>query len=156
VRVSAYFPSLTLTGSYDFASSDLGNLIASSNSLWSWRLVAETLIDFGARRSRIRGQAAHDQAVAQYRETVLGALQTWRTLVASRTWPTRPRSARPGVEIPGGAYNRYQAGQVSYTDVVTAQITAYSAQRNLLQTAAQRQSTTVALIQSLGGGWRGL
>jgi outer membrane protein TolC len=39
---------------------------------------------------------------------------------------------------------------------VTAQITAYSAQRTLLQTAAQRQSTAVALIQSLGGGWKGL
>jgi len=49
--------------------------------------------------------------------------------------------------------NQYKSGQVPYTDVVTAQAQAYSARRALAQSAAQRQTTAVALIQSLGGGW---
>ena len=49
--------------------------------------------------------------------------------------------------------NRYNAGQVGYTDVVTAQVTALSARRSLVQAQADRQTTAVALIQSLGGGW---
>jgi outer membrane protein TolC len=49
--------------------------------------------------------------------------------------------------------NRYKAGQVGYTDVVTAQATALSARRSLVQVQADRQATAVALIQSLGGGW---
>jgi outer membrane protein TolC len=49
--------------------------------------------------------------------------------------------------------NRYRAGQVVYTDVVTAQVTALNARRALVQLQADRQTTAVALIQSLGGGW---
>ena len=37
--------------------------------------------------------------------------------------------------------------------MVIAQTAAYSARRALAQSAAQRQTTAVALIQSLGGGW---
>jgi outer membrane protein TolC len=49
--------------------------------------------------------------------------------------------------------NRYKAGQVDYSQVVVAQVTALNARRALVQTQAGRQSTAVALIQSLGGGW---
>jgi len=50
--------------------------------------------------------------------------------------------------------NRYRAGQVSYTDVVTAQASALNARRALVQLLASRQTTAVALIQALGGGWQ--
>jgi outer membrane protein TolC len=49
--------------------------------------------------------------------------------------------------------NRYKAGQVSYTEVVTAQATALSARRALVQVQADRQAAAVSLIQALGGGW---
>jgi outer membrane protein TolC len=49
--------------------------------------------------------------------------------------------------------NRYNAGQVSYSEVVQAQATALNARRTLVQTQSDRQTTAVALIQSLGGGW---
>jgi outer membrane protein TolC len=49
--------------------------------------------------------------------------------------------------------NQYKAGQVAYTDVVTAQASALSARRSLLQAAISRRTTAVALIQALGGGW---
>ena len=50
--------------------------------------------------------------------------------------------------------NRYRSGQVSFTEVITAQATALTARRALVQAAADRQTTAVALIQSLGGGWQ--
>ena len=49
--------------------------------------------------------------------------------------------------------NRYQAGQVSYTEVVQAQVTALNARRQLVQVQADRQTAAVSLIQALGGGW---
>jgi outer membrane protein TolC len=49
--------------------------------------------------------------------------------------------------------NRYRSGQISYTEVITAQTTALNARRALVQATADRQTTAVALIQSLGGGW---
>jgi outer membrane protein TolC len=52
--------------------------------------------------------------------------------------------------------NRYQAGQVSYTEVINAQATALNARRALVQLQSDRQTAAVALIQALGGGWTGL
>lgn len=49
--------------------------------------------------------------------------------------------------------NRYRAGQVGYTEVVQAQVTALNARRSLVQVQSDRQTVAVALIQSLGGGW---
>ncbi|HEV7383959.1 MAG TPA: efflux transporter outer membrane subunit, partial [Phenylobacterium sp.] len=77
VQTAAYFPTLSLTGSYGFASKELGSLFSSSNSIWSYGAsIAETIFDAGARHARVnQARAAHDQAVAQYRQTVLQALQ---------------------------------------------------------------------------------
>ncbi|HET6969844.1 MAG TPA: efflux transporter outer membrane subunit [Phenylobacterium sp.] len=160
VQVAAYFPSLTLTGSYGFVSSELGNLFNASNAIWSYGAsAAETLLDFGARRARVRqARAAHDQAVAQYRQTVLTALQDVEDqLIATRVLAQQEALRRQASLAADAAEqmmaNRYQAGQVSYSDVVTTQTAAYSARRALAQATAQRQSTAVALIQALGGGW---
>ncbi|MBI3366956.1 MAG: TolC family protein, partial [Burkholderiales bacterium] len=51
------------------------------------------------------------------------------------------------------ALNRYRAGQVSYAEVVSAQASALSARRNLVQLQASLQTNAIALIQALGGGW---
>jgi outer membrane protein TolC len=37
--------------------------------------------------------------------------------------------------------------------VVTAQATALTNQQSVVQAAATRQTTAVALVQALGGGW---
>jgi NodT family efflux transporter outer membrane factor (OMF) lipoprotein len=162
VQVSAYFPNLTLSGSYGFASGELGGLFSASNSVWSYGAsVAETLLDFGARRARVReAKAAHDQAVAQYRQAVLAALQDVEDqLIATRVLAQQEALRRQASAAADATEqmmsNRYRAGQVPYTDVVTAQTAAYSARRALAQATAQRQSTAVALIQALGGGWSG-
>lgn len=160
VQVSAYFPALTLTGSYGFAATELGNLLNSPSAVWSYGAsVAETLLDFGTRRARVRqARAAHDQAVAQYRQTVLSALEDVENqLIATRVLAQQESLRRQASAAADATEqmmaNRYQAGQVSYTEVVTTQTAAYSARRALAQATAQRQSTAVALIQALGGGW---
>jgi outer membrane protein TolC len=52
--------------------------------------------------------------------------------------------------------NRYKAGQVNYTEVITAQSSAASARRALVQAQIDRQVAAVSLIQALGGGWTGV
>jgi NodT family efflux transporter outer membrane factor (OMF) lipoprotein len=161
VTRAAYFPDLTLTGSYGFAATGLGALFDASNSLWSYGLAAaETLFDAGARKAQVKGaQAAYDQAVAQYRQTVLTALQDVEDqLTATRTLDAQYALRRDASVAADTAErmvnNRYQAGQVSYVEVFTAQTSAYAARRALVQAQAQRQTTAAALIQALGGGWR--
>jgi outer membrane protein TolC len=49
--------------------------------------------------------------------------------------------------------NQYLQGQVPYTTVVTAQVTALSARQALSQLMSSRQAAAIALIAALGGGW---
>jgi NodT family efflux transporter outer membrane factor (OMF) lipoprotein len=160
IERSAYFPNLNLTGSYGFAAGELGSIFNASNSVWSIGLsAAETLFDAGARRARVKGaRAAYDQAVARYRQTVLDALQDVENqLIAGRVLATQydlRRSASAAADqTEQMVFNRYEAGQVSFVEVVTAQTSAYQARRALAQAAAQRETASAALIQSLGGGW---
>jgi outer membrane protein TolC len=97
--------------------------------------------------------------VAQYRQTVLTALQDVEDqIVASRVLEAQYALRRDASAAADAAErmvnNRYQAGQVSFIELFTAQNSAYAARRALVQAQAQRQTTVVALIQALGGGWR--
>ena len=161
VQTAAFFPTVSLTGSYGYAGSELGRLFSGSNSLWSYGAsVAETLFDGGARIARVRqAKSAHDQTVAQYRETVLEALQDVENqLAATRVLTQQADLRRQASDAADAAekifLNQYSSGTVAYTDVVQAQTAAYSARTAVVQTAAQQQATAVALIQSLGGGWK--
>jgi NodT family efflux transporter outer membrane factor (OMF) lipoprotein len=160
VETAAWFPSLTLTGSYGFSAAELGKLFAASASVWSYGAsVAETLFDAGATRARVSGaRAAYDQSVAQYRQTVLAAFQDVEDqLAAQRALAAQQALRRQAAEASEQAatmvFNQYKEGQVAYTDVVTAQAAALTARRTLVQTTAARQTTAVALVQALGGGW---
>jgi len=161
VARAAYFPSLTLNGSYGFAASALSGLFSAPNSLWSYGLAAaETVFDGGARKAQVKGaRAAYDQTVAQYRQTVLTALQDVEDqLVATRAleaqYVLRRQAATAADAAATMVENQYRAGTVSYVEVFTAQTSAYAARTSLAQAQAQRQTTAVTLIQALGGGWR--
>jgi NodT family efflux transporter outer membrane factor (OMF) lipoprotein len=160
VQVAAYFPSITLSGSYGFSASNLSTLFNSGNDVWSYGAnLAETLLDFGARRARVReAKAAYQQRVATYRQTVLAAFQAVEDqLVALRVLEQESKirdqelaSARQSEQL---ALNRYRAGQVDYTTVAAAQAQALSSAQNVLTIARSRQNASVALIEALGGGW---
>jgi NodT family efflux transporter outer membrane factor (OMF) lipoprotein len=158
---SAYYPSLSLGASAGSNASRLADLFTASTGVWSLGLsAAQVLFNAGATGARVEGaQAAHERAVAQYRQTVLTAfadvedqLSGTRVLAAQQT--LRRQASEAADQVEQQVLNRYRAGQGSYTEVITAQATALSARRALVQALADRQTTAVALLQALGGGWR--
>ena len=160
IQRSAYFPSLTLSGSLGSGGSRVGDLFSASGLLWSLGAsVAQTIFDAGARNARVQGaEAGRDLAVARYRQTVLAAfravedqLSTTRSLAEQAVLRQQASEAADQTELQ--ILNRYRAGQLSYTEVVTAQASALSARRALVQTAVDRQVSAITLIQALGGGW---
>jgi NodT family efflux transporter outer membrane factor (OMF) lipoprotein len=158
---AAYYPSLTLSGSYGYGSSATGGLFNASNSLWSLGLsAAQTLFDAGAIKARVAGaEAARDASIASYRQTVLTAFadvenQLSATRALAQQLELRRVASEAADQVEVQLLNRYRAGQVNYTEVVTAQTTALNARRSLIQAQGDRQTTAVALIQALGGGWR--
>ena len=161
VAKSAYYPSLSLSASYGLGASRAADLFSASSSLWSIGLsAAQVLFNAGATGARVEGsEAAHARVVASYRQTVLSAFRGVEDqLAATRVLLTqqdlRRQASQAADQVEQQVLNRYRSGQVSYTEVITAQATALSARRALVQVMADRQTTAVALIQSLGGGWQ--
>jgi NodT family efflux transporter outer membrane factor (OMF) lipoprotein len=161
IAKSAYYPQLNLSASYGLGASRVADLFQASSSVWAMGLsAAQVLFNAGATGARVEGsEAAHAQAVARYRQTVLAAFQgvedqlaATRVLLAQQALRRQASTAADQVEQQ--VLNRYRSGQVSYTEVITAQATALNARRALVQAMADRQTTAVALIQSLGGGWQ--
>ena len=160
VQVAAYYPSLTLTGSGDFASSQLSQLFNASSFFYSvGASAAETLLDFGARRGRVaQARAVYDQTVATYRQTVLTAFQQVEDDLAAqrvfaRELELRRSAAADSAAAEVIARNQYAAGQVDFTTVVVAQTNSLNARTAELQIEASRLATEVDLITALGGGW---
>ena len=158
---SAYYPSLSLSASAGTGASRLADLFSAPSMVWSLGLsAAQVLFDAGATTARVDGaRASHEQAGARYRQTVLVAFAVVEDqLAATRVLLTqqdlRRQASEAADQVEQQVLNRYRAGQVGFTEVITAQATALSARRALVQAMADRQNTAVALIQSLGGGWR--
>ncbi len=161
IAQSAYYPNLSLSASYGFGASRVAELFQLSSSAWSLGLsAAQVLFNAGATAARVDGaQAAQQQAVARYRQSVLLAFQEVEDqLAATRVLQTqqdlRKQASEAADQVEQQTLNRYRSGQVSYTEVITVQATAQNARRALVQAVADRQTTAVALIQSLGGGWQ--
>jgi NodT family efflux transporter outer membrane factor (OMF) lipoprotein len=160
VAIAAYYPDLTLSGSYGYTGSKVYNLVKAPNSVWSFGgNAAETLLDFGARSAGVaEARAAYDGSVATYRQTVLSAFQQVEDeLAALRILEQQDQVQQRTVNFADEAVrltlNQYKAGTVAYTAVVTAQTIALNDAQTLLDIRQSRLVASVALIQALGGGW---
>jgi len=160
VAEAAYYPTLSLSGADGFSQSPLAGLLHVANHVWSLGAdVGATLFDGGERSGEVAAaKADYEAAVANYRGTVLGALQNVEDDLSgldilaqqSGVQDAAARDATRGAEI---AHNEYQAGTVDYTTVATAQATEFSSRQSALGVHEQRLLDTVSLIGDLGGGW---
>ena len=160
VARSAYFPNIGLSASGGTGGSRVSDLFSVSNAAWSFGLsAAQSIFNAGATRASVAAaEARHQAAVARYRQTVLNAFadvedQLSATRVLAQQQELRRQASEAANLVEQQILNQYKAGQVSYTEVVQAQVTALNARRALVQVQADRQTVAVALIQALGGGW---
>ena len=163
IAAAAFFPALTLSAAGGFQSTDITKWITAPARFWSLGPdLAQTILDFGRRRGlREEAVAAYDGLVADYRQTVLAALQQVEDqLAALRELEVEAAQNQSDVEAARRALTistaQYKAGTVSYLQVITAQATALSAERSAVSLLGRRLSAAVLLIEALGGGWKGL
>lgn len=155
---AAFFPSLTLSA--DTGWRGLTNVLSKANNFWSLGAdVAEPILDSGQRIAQSQeAKAVWKETVADYRQTVLTALQeaedqlsTLRILaLESVAQDEAIRAARENERI---SRNQYEAGTLSYLNVVVAQASALTAERNAIDLRMRRLNATAILIKALGGGW---
>ena len=161
VAKSAYYPSLVLNASAGSASNRIGDLLKASTGIWALGVsAAQVVFDAGSITAKVdSAKAAHAQTVALYRQVVLTAFQgvedqLFATAAYKEQEQLNRQSSQSADQVEQQLLNRYRSGQVGYTDVITAQTTALNARISLGQTQLSRQTTAVALIQALGGGWK--
>jgi len=160
VAEAAYFPNLLLSATAGYQSSTFSNILAAPSRFWTLGAqLAETIFDGGAREAQVaQARAGFDAAAANYREVALAAFQNVEdNLAALRILEAEAaaqaeavKSAEQSLTI---ALNQYRAGTVSYLNVVTAQTTAFSNERNAISILGNRLNDSVALVKALGGGW---
>jgi len=161
---AAFFPSLSLTASGGYASSQLHNLFESSSKSWILGPLVGTmlnlpLLDGGHNRSELAlADARYAASVAGYRQTVLTALQdVENNLNALQSLARQIGYEEDAVRAAGKAAaladSRYRNGSASYFEVIDAQRTSLAAQRARSQLAGARAMASVGLIRALGGGW---
>jgi NodT family efflux transporter outer membrane factor (OMF) lipoprotein len=160
VANTAFFPRLALTAAAGFESRSLASWLTGLSAFWSaGPAAAVTLFDGGRRRAvSAQAQAAFDESVADYQETILRSLQDVEDSLASL------RVLREEADVQAAAVaaaarsltlatNRYRGGVTSYLEVITAQNAALSNQRAALSVLSRRLAASVLLIKALGGGW---
>lgn len=161
VAEAAFFPSLDLTAELGYRGSALGGLFSLPNRIWTLGpALAQTLFDGGAREAAVKqAEASYDQIAATYRGTVLSALQNVEDNLSAINHLQTQADAFQQVyqrnqQLFGSQEAQLRAGTVSREAVLTQQLVLLQAEQSLRDTQGQLSQGSVALIQSLGGGWQ--
>lgn len=160
VATANLFPQFNLTGNFGWQGGVPSTLFLPGNKIWTYAgQIAQPIFHGGAlRAARRESIAAYDQTAAQYRQTLLQAFQNVADSLRAIETDARTFKAQRAAEI--AAYrslkliqDQYDLGGVNYLNLLTAQQQYQQTRINRIQAQAQRYTDTVALFQSLGGGW---
>ena len=157
---SAYFPTISLTGLFGYASPQLNELIRNSNSTWNFGgNFVGNLLDFG------RTSANVDYAKSQYEEMLLTYGQTLRTAFGEvRTslfnyqmtgeklgsLDEQVMALRRTLEL---ANLRYGEGYTNYLEVLSTQSALFGAELSQQSAQLESLSAAISLYKAFGGGW---
>jgi multidrug efflux system outer membrane protein len=157
---AAFYPHITLSGAGGWQSTDITSLLNAPSLFWSLGADAlQPILEGGRNRANLAAtRAAYDQAVANYRQSVLTAFQEVEDGISNLSTLSKALStqgaavedARRALDI---ANNRYVGGVTNYLDVITAQTTLLSSERLETQLLGQQMVSSVYLVKALGGGW---
>jgi NodT family efflux transporter outer membrane factor (OMF) lipoprotein len=160
VATAAFYPNVTLSASAGLESTAISSLFTWPSRVWSiGPSLTETIFDAGLRRATVEQfQAAYDQTVANYRNTVLTAFQQVEDNISELRilsvelgqQDTAVSSANRSLQL---AMDRYRFGIDPYLNVITAQTTLLSNQQTAVNLRILQMTTSVQLIKALGGGW---
>jgi NodT family efflux transporter outer membrane factor (OMF) lipoprotein len=160
VAIAARIPAFQLEADVGGAATSFAQMFADGNGFWTLAGSVTQPIFHGGEllHKQKAAEAALDQAKAQYRSTVLAALQNTADALQAVDADARAlaaaahaeNAARRSLDI---AKDQLAAGQISPPAVLLAEQAYDQAEIGLVQAEAARFSDTAALFQALGGGW---
>jgi NodT family efflux transporter outer membrane factor (OMF) lipoprotein len=160
VAVSAYYPTISLSGAGGFESAHGGTWLQGPSALWSLGAQATELLFDAGQRHALTDQARHqyEAEAAAYRNTIFLAfedvednLSQLRILSEEAAVEQRAvASAQHSFDLSNA---RYKGGATSYLEVITAETALISNERTLTDLQSRQFAASVQLIRALGGGW---
>ncbi|AME25795.1 MULTISPECIES: efflux transporter outer membrane subunit [Burkholderiaceae] len=160
VAKAAYFPSLSLMPGIGWESTQFASLLSAPTLMWTLgATVGQVIFDGGRRAANVDfASAGYQAAEANYRQTVLNAFQQVQDGVtglsvldaAAKESQEAVTDARRLLTL---ANDRYSGGLVAFLDVITAQQSLLTSERQDVQIHGQQLTMSVSLVKALGGGW---
>jgi NodT family efflux transporter outer membrane factor (OMF) lipoprotein len=157
--VSKQYPRITLGADLGWQSLTLGSLFGSGALVWGLAgQLAQPLFNAGLPAEARAAEAAFAAAEANYRQTVLQALRDVADVLRAldndaQTLAAQAAADKAAQESLHLTWQGYALGMVSYLQLLIAQQQAQQAAIGLISARSQRLADTVALYQSMGGGW---
>ncbi len=160
IAISAYYPTISLSGTGGFESTHGGTWIQGPSALWTLGAQATELLFDAGQRHALTDQSRHqyEAQAAAYKNAIYSAFQDvednlsqLRILDQENAVETRAvASAQHSLDL---SEQRYKGGVTTYLEVLTAETTLISNQRTLTDLQARQFAASVQLIRALGGGW---
>ena len=157
---AAFYPNLRLRASGGVEGIDLSDLISTDNIVWSLGS-SLTYPILGQKNLRARRDAAvanHQAVSAEYKQSVLVALRETEDSLKGLDFLARQEDAQNSAVAAAHrtldlSKERFEAGLVSFLEVVETERTLLATKRLATSLRAQRLAVTVNLIKALGGSW---
>jgi NodT family efflux transporter outer membrane factor (OMF) lipoprotein len=160
VAIAARIPQITLSANIGNSASSVSNLFTPGTNFWTLAAgITGPIFTGGTLFHKQRAaEAAFDQAAAQYKATVITAMQNVAdTLHALQSDADALAAANASEQAAGRSLaiirKQLELGQVAYLALLNAEQTYALAKVAQVQAQAARLSDTAGLFQALGGGW---
>ena len=160
VNVARQFPSVSIMGIIGLGGPNIADVIE-PDSVAGLLLprISWSFLDFGRNRARVEQAVAdRDEAEAQYRKAVLGALSDAETSLTR--FGNQRRNLFSSIASRDGARQsatyarqRYEQGAVPLSTSIDAERAALAADQSVLEATGELDRAFVALQKALGLGW---
>ncbi len=158
---AAFFPQVTLTGSYGQLSVEVSDLFKGPANIWTFAPRVTVPIFTGG---QLRGQyeaskAQRDAALISYERAIQSAFADVANALITRTKSRESRAQQEKLtaalrDAARLANDRYRGGVTSYLEVLDTERQLFDAERALAQLQRDELLSVVQLYLALGGGWQ--
>ena len=156
-----YFPTISLTGAYGFASLELSNLFKGSARVWSYAgSFAGPIFTGGAITSQVKqAEAARNAALFSYELTIQSAFSDAENTLVARSKLVEQVEAQERLVRANREYVRlsrlqYDGGYAPYSTVLQAEQQLFPSELNYAQYRAALFISFVNIYKAMGGGWQ--
>ena len=161
VARAAYFPNISITGSYGFQSQKTTNLTSADSQVWGiGPSLYMPLLEFGRISAAVDVSTAEQKAaLITYDKTVKNAYkEVFDSLQSIKAIQSKKEAMEQQVAAYQEAYNvankKFSVGTTSYLDLLIAQSLLLNAKLAFITTKSELLIEEATFYKALGGGWK--